>query len=408
MQPFRPEVSARLAELAPPLLDQLDEMTSRMISILERTEGAYAELGPVVLAELFESGRTNLERGVRTLMDGADDGGRAALSAAREVGRRRASQGVPLETVLRAYRLGGQVTWEALRGAARAAEAPGDSDVLLEVAGSVWHVNDVQCAALAEAYRTEQRRMAGIDDDARQQVLDGLLGGRGGDPVFVRTASELLALPLDGRLVCAVAPPDDSGAATLADPGARLLKRGLRSVWGWRSGAQVGVVALGTRQVADVLGWLAELADGPVGVSAVVEGASSVGSAWRLADTAARTLPTGQVRVVTIDDRLPEALLSSSPEITRRLVEQSIGRLLDLPVDERDVLLGTLTAFLDADGSPTRAADRLYCHRNTVMHRLRRIEQVTGRSVADSRSRLLWQLALLGADHRRPATPQAR
>jgi len=111
---------------------------------------------------------------------------------------------------------------------------------------------------------------------------------------------------------------------------------------------------------------------------------------------------------VTIDDRLPEALLSSSPEITRRLVEQSIGRLLDLPVDERDVLLGTLTAFLDADGSPTRAADRLYCHRNTVMHRLRRIEQVTGRSVADSRSRLLWQLALLGADHRRPATPQAR
>ena len=106
--------------------------------------------------------------------------------------------------------------------------------------------------------------------------------------------------------------------------------------------------------------------------------------------------------MVTIDDRLPEALLSSSPEITRRLVEQSLGRLLDLPADERDVLLDTLTAFLAADGSPTRAAEELYCHRNTVMHRLRRIEQVTGRSVADPRSRLLWQLALLAAGHPRP------
>jgi hypothetical protein len=402
MQPFRPEVSARLAELAPPLLDQLDEMTSRMISILERSEGAYADQGPVVLAELFESTRANLERGVRTLMGRADDGGRAALDAAREVGRRRAAQGVPLETVLRAYRLGGQVTWEALRAAARMAEAPGDSDVLLEVAGSVWHVNDVQCAALAESYRVEERRLAGIDHQARQQVLDGLLGGRGGDPVFVRSASELLALPLDGRLVCAVAPPDDDGSATLPDPGPMLLKRGVRSVWGWRSGAQVGVVALGARRVDDVLGWLGELATGPVGVSAVVEGAASVASAWRLADTAARTLPAGVPTVVTIDDRLPEALLSSSPEIARRLVEQSLGRVLDLPADERDVLLDTLTAFLAADGSPTRAADQLYCHRNTVMHRLRRIEQVTGRAVADPRSRLLWQLALLGAGHRRP------
>jgi DNA-binding PucR family transcriptional regulator len=178
-------------------------------------------------------------------------------------------------------------------------------------------------------------------------------------------------------------------------------------VWGWRSGAQVGVIALGVRPLADVLGWLGELADGPVGVSAVVEGAASVASAWRLADTAARTLAPGQARVVTIDDRLPEALLSSSPEITRRLVDQSLGRLLDLAEDERDVLMDTLTAFLAADGSPTRAADQLYCHRNTVMHRLRRIEQVTGRSVADPRSRLLWQLALLGAGHRRPAPARA-
>jgi hypothetical protein len=164
-----------------------------------------------------------------------------------------------------------------------------------------------------------------VDGRARQQVLDGLLGGRGGDPVFVRTASELLALPVEGRLFCAVAPPDDAGGPTLPDPRARLLKRGVRSVWGWRSGAQVGVMALGSRRLDEVVGWLQELAEGPVGVSAVVDGAGDVAAAWRLADTAARTLPAGQPRVVTIDDRLPEALLSSSPEIADRLVGQSLG-----------------------------------------------------------------------------------
>jgi DNA-binding PucR family transcriptional regulator len=37
------------------------------------------------------------------------------------------------------------------------------------------------------------------------------------------------------------------------------------------------------------------------------------------------------------------------------------------------------------------------------MHRLRRIESVTGRKLTDPRSRLLWQLALLGTERRRPA-----
>ena len=392
------EASARLAVLVPPLLDEVETMTARMVAILERSETAYAEQGPLVRAELLESGRAALERGIRTLMGDVEDGGREALAAAREVGRRRAAQGVPLETVLRAYRLGGQVTWEALRAAAQRAEQPADSGVLLEVAGTIWHANDVQCAAMAEAYRAEQRRLAAVDDRARQEVLDGLLGGRGGDPVFVRTASEQLAVPLDQRLVCAVAPPGEDGAPPLGEPTAVLLKRGVRSVWGWRSGAQVGVLVLGARRLEDVLGWLGELAGGPVGVSPVVHGAAEVAGAWRLADTVARTLPPGQPRVAGIDERLPEALLSSSPEIAARLVEQALGGLLRLPAEERSVLLDTLAAFLGADGSPTRAADALYCHRNTVMHRLRRIEQVTGRSTADPRARLLWQLALLGAD----------
>jgi hypothetical protein len=401
VQPFRSEVADRLAELAPLLLDQLDPMTDRMIDVLLRTEPTYRELVAHGEDDLRTSTRGNLERGLRALIGVASGTGRSSLSDAREVGRRRAADGVPLEAVLRAYRLGGQVTWEALLQVSRTSSK--HDTLLLEVAGSVWRTNDAECAALAQGYRDEQRRLAGIDEQARQQVLDGLLEGRGGDPAFVRTASELLGVPLEGRLLVVAALAHEDGVPTLRNPAAALLRRGVRSVWGTRSGGQVGVVALGGLRTSDVMDWLQTIAGGPVGISAVVDGAASAGAAYRLAETAARTLPLDASRVVTIDERLPEALLSNSPEISSRLVGQSLGGLLDLPDDEREVLLDTLEAFLESDGSPTRAASALYCHRNTVMHRLRRIETVTGRKLTDPRSRLLWQLALLGARRSRSA-----
>jgi hypothetical protein len=405
VQRFRPEVAARLTELAPLLLDQLDAMTDRMIEVLLRTEPAYRDVLAHREEEMRESTRGNLEQGLHLLIGAASGNERTSLREARDVGRRRAAQGIPLEAVLRAYRLGGQVTWEALLEVSRRSNR--HDTLLLEVAGSVWRTNDAECAAVAEGYREEQRRLAGVDDSARQRVLDGLVEGRGGDPAFVRTASELLGVPLDGRLVTVVALPDPERGPAFDAPTAALLKRGIRSVWGDRNGAQVGIVALGSMSGFEIMDWLRAMAAGPVGVSAVVEGAAAAGSAYRLAEAAARTLPSGSACVAAIDERLPEALLTNSPEISSRLVGQSLGGLLELPGDEREVLLDTLAAFLASDGSPTRAADELYCHRNTVMHRLRRIESVTGRKVTDSRSRLLWQLALLGTEHTRSAQPSA-
>ncbi len=404
MQAFDTEVTSRLVDLAPLLLEQLDAMTDRMVDVLSRTEPSYRDLLAVCEDELRRATRDNLEHGLLALI-GAPVPDRPSLHGASEIGRRRAAQGIPVEAVLRAYRLGGQVTWEALLKVS--AQAGGRHDaLLLQVAGTVWRTNDFECAALAEGYRAEQCRLAGADDETRRRVLDGLLDGRGDDPSFVRTAADTLAMPLDGRLMAVVALAED-GEPGLDGVGPELLRHGVRSAWSTRSGAQVGVIALGALGVAEIRARLQAMTTGPVGVSAPVDGAAAVSSAYRLAETAARTLPRGTRRVVTIDERLPEALLSNSPEISSRLVGQTLGGLLALPEDEREVLLDTLTAFLATDGSPTRAADELYCHRNTVMHRLRRIEQVTGGKVADPRARLQWQLALLGAQHGRPARRSA-
>src|SRR5258708_26126445 len=63
-----------------------------------------------------------------------------------------------------------------------------------------------------------------------------------------------------------------------------------------------------------------------------------------------------------------------------------LGPWLDINPDERDMLLDTLAAFFAFQGSAVKAGKHLYCHPNTVRHRLHRIERQTGRSLQDPRS----------------------
>ena len=57
-----------------------------------------------------------------------------------------------------------------------------------------------------------------------------------------------------------------------------------------------------------------------------------------------------------------------------------LGALIALPAEERTVLLDTFQAWLQAGGSAKDTAAKIYCHPNTVRHRLHRIEELTGRS----------------------------
>ncbi|MGI8847164.1 MAG: helix-turn-helix domain-containing protein [Candidatus Dormibacteria bacterium] len=57
-------------------------------------------------------------------------------------------------------------------------------------------------------------------------------------------------------------------------------------------------------------------------------------------------------------------------------------------------LLRTLDAFFRSHGSPTEAAAGLHVHRNTVLYRLRRVEEIAGIDLDDAVTRLNLQLCL--------------
>ncbi len=61
-------------------------------------------------------------------------------------------------------------------------------------------------------------------------------------------------------------------------------------------------------------------------------------------------------------------------------------------------LMRSLEAFIEENGQWERAARRLYCHRHTLRYRMRRVEELTGRNLANARDRIEFWLALRGRE----------
>lgn len=83
-----------------------------------------------------------------------------------------------------------------------------------------------------------------------------------------------------------------------------------------------------------------------------------------------------------------------------------LGGLLAYDEKRGGGLVQTLEAYLDLGGGMQEIADRLFIHRNSLIYRLRRIEDLTGRILADPHDRLLLHLAL--KVRQMPAAPPIR
>jgi DNA-binding PucR family transcriptional regulator len=75
-------------------------------------------------------------------------------------------------------------------------------------------------------------------------------------------------------------------------------------------------------------------------------------------------------------------LLASAPDAAGGIARAVLGPVLALPAPACEVLLGTLRAWFAADSATSAAGANLHVHRNTVRYRLRRLEELTGRSLA--------------------------
>ncbi|WP_326767955.1 helix-turn-helix domain-containing protein [Streptomyces sp. NBC_01591] len=406
----RPDDDGELRRaLAVALLPGIDELTRRVVDDIHAHSGTYASGSPVSRDDLWGICRDNL---VRALEDfgGLPSSEGDGEHAARETGRRRAEQDVPLDTVLQAYRRGGRVMWQMMAEHLRATRGTpdavgpvsGDRDTELDMAGAVWETIDRYSLVMAESYRLTQLEMQGRQDTRRVALFEALLDGRGDDPAVAAAASAALGVPVHDRYVIVVAAQDP---AAPPNPAPVLDDHGIWSFWRPRSGRYAGIVRLAAGESGVLLDLLRHHTGATAGVSPEFDRLAQAGRALRLAEQALRTLPAGSGEAAAFDDRLAEVLLVGRPEIAERIVTTQLGGVLDTAA-ERDVLLGTLRVWLDHGCSAARAAELLYCHRNTVLNRIGRIAELTGRSAESGEVRLGWALALralplMGADDER-------
>lgn len=362
-------------------------LTDRLVAAIVGGEASYAGSTTTPREDLWRSCHDNLVRVLAVLT--GDTGAEDPFDAPRATGRRRAEQGMPLESVLHAYRLGHRVIWEGLVALGRT--APGGVEALVDGASAVWEVVDVFSSAVADAYRETEELIARRDGRRREALVDALLDGRGAERAVAAEAAAVLDLPEQGAYAVVVLEGTDGGRAA----GDALAVRGLRSAFRARAGREVGIVPLGRRVPADVCAALEVVPGVRAGVSPVVEGLAELAVGHRMAQTALRALPPALPGVAELDQGLPGALLVTAPDLADRLVAHALGPVLQLERDERDVLLATLASWLETGGSAGQTASRLYCHRNTVLNRLRRLEALLGRPVEDVRTVVELSLALL-------------
>ena len=91
----------------------------------------------------------------------------------------------------------------------------------------------------------------------------------------------------------------------------------------------------------------------------------------------------------------PTLLLDlQDPALLRATGEAVLGRLIAADAERGSELLHTLAAFLDHGGRWQETADALHVHINTLRHRLKRVEELTERSLASTADRVDLFLAL--------------
>ena len=123
------------------------------------------------------------------------------------------------------------------------------------------------------------------------------------------------------------------------------------------------------------------LATDRVGVSSCFDDLRDAPRALHFAKVMLRGRPQHASPVAVFDGSILGIAAVAAPEVMVNSIGDALKGFEDLPDDERETLCETFRVWQDSDASVRRAAEVLFCHPNTVRHRLRRIEKRTGRSL---------------------------
>jgi hypothetical protein len=358
-------------------MDATADSSARLDALVGALRAAAPELAGLIRARLqaeFEGYRAmppdTLEHSVRWQVErmiGAAGAGRNAVTEAdvavlAEIGETRAREGVPVDVVLWAWRVGIQALID------RARALGGDPVVVLEFIDSLLAWADAALLAIAAAHRRRELELARRDQDHRADLVRAVLFG-----TFAAAGAR-------GQLESNGIDPRREYVAIRARPAERALERAL----GFHDALQHrrGLSAIVD---GDVAGFLRERPAGtPPGVVGVgpARPVARLGESFRLAT---RALVTADAFGLTGTFDITQLGLRPAVVADADVGDALHQRFIEPLEAARSTaeLTASLRAYFDSGQHIERAAERLFVHPNTLRYRIGRFEELTGANLRD-------------------------
>ena len=319
------------------------------------------------------------------------------LEVFREYGRRRVYQGLPLDALLRAFRLGSRELWCFYIELDEKNDDLRD-ELLFRISPFLMEFFDVLAQIISQTYLDEQYKQARWREALRYQLHSIIFYHPEDTEGFVKTAA---ALRLDGtvpRIALAIDVPSiDSNSPTfkseldrIVAATARRLKLpvdALFDIWYWgkllvwipaRLGDLMGMSDLQAgKQIASIAETMPEIK--AIGIGLTGEGAAG----WAMsAEEASRALSSDHVHGGDERVRLySEIVVEESVRGTKNALRYLVSLLEQLAIEPE--LLETLKTYFGQLQRRKVTASVLGIHPNTLNYRLERIENILGARLDD-------------------------
>ncbi|MGU7772922.1 PucR family transcriptional regulator [Burkholderia sp. MR1-5-21] len=391
-----PDISPALRQWTASVIQNYAVFVERVYKALVNVQ-PYADLDSTTKLDIRNSIALSSRLWLDTLLSGSLPS-EESLERFREYARRRVYQGVPLEALLRAFRLGSRELWcfyieldennDTLR-----------DELLFSVSPYLMEFFDILAQEVSQTYLQEQYKQARWRESLRYQLHSIIFNFPDDADGFSKTAAALrldvtvprIALAIDVGAIDSNSPSFKSEIDRIVAATARRLKlpvddlfdiwfRGRLLVWiPVRLGDLTGISDLQmARQIASIADTLPEI--DAIGVGLPGEGASG----WAMsADEAGRALCFGRRRAEQDRVRLySEIAVEESIRGTKRALGYLVS-LVEQLAGEPD-LLETLRTYFDQLQRRKATASVLGIHPNTLNYRLERIENILGARLDDT------------------------
>nr|WP_230954589.1 helix-turn-helix domain-containing protein [Burkholderia cepacia] len=408
----------QIPETSALMRDKIRELTLNPTDVIDRTYAAliriegYEDLSAAVRQDIMESIALSERLWFESVFTGAFPSDKD-LEVFQECGRRRVHQGIPLPSLLRAFRVGVREVWRSCAELGSACDELRD-ELFFVISPYLMDFFDEMAQLMSRAYLDEQYQQARWKESLRYQLHEIIFNPTVDDDAF-RKATKALGLdPTMRRIAIAIESAHLDRSALHAEEEtdrlvlavARHLKTprdSLLDVWHrdrlivWAPCLHDESASASDRRVAGSVGaWLdSASSDASAGIGLASTGAKGWAAS---AEEAIRALAFGRSanaghRAHRYSDIVLEECVRGNDGALNYLLS-----LIEELAGEPEIIATLETFFANRQRRKVTAA-ALDIHPNTLDHRLERVENITGAKLDDAAwiARLEIALKLRGA-----------